>query len=219
MFDPYHKWLAIPKGQRPPTCYQLLGVAPDEDDAEVIEEAAIRQTSHVRTYQTGPHTKECTDLLNEIARARTTLLSPTKRKEYDARLDLMTEERGHQQTAPLANSVAAVAPLARPLEDTPFFVSPLGQQPLVFEPTGELQWPSSARRDRRLQATLWLLCYTALLFLGGAMAFWLASSSANSSPGRGGVPAQPVPHRKDVANGQHRAADATAGRNDVWGAR
>ncbi len=47
MFDPYHKWLAIPKDQRPPTHYQLLGVSPTETDVEVIDEAALRQMAHV----------------------------------------------------------------------------------------------------------------------------------------------------------------------------
>jgi hypothetical protein len=85
-FDPYHRWLAIPPGQRPPTFYQLLGVAPTEDDAEVIEEAALRQASHVRTYKTGPHAEQCTAILNEIGQARATLLNPDRRREYDARL-------------------------------------------------------------------------------------------------------------------------------------
>ncbi len=86
MFDPYHKWLGIPEDQRPPTCYQLLGVCPSEADAEVIEEMALRQTAHVRTYQTGPHAADCTRLLNEIARARAVLLNPARRRAYDARL-------------------------------------------------------------------------------------------------------------------------------------
>jgi WD40 repeat protein len=84
MFDPYHKWLAIPPDLRPPTHYQLLGVSPQEQDPEVIQEAALRQTSHVRMYQIGTHAAECTRLLNEIAQARTTLLNPAKRKEYDS---------------------------------------------------------------------------------------------------------------------------------------
>jgi hypothetical protein len=86
MFDPYHRWLAIPKGKRPPNYYQLLGVDSDEADAEVIAEAALRQASHVRTYQTGPHAERCTALLNEIAQARATLLHPDRRREYDARI-------------------------------------------------------------------------------------------------------------------------------------
>jgi hypothetical protein len=83
VFDPYHKWLGIPPGQRPPTYYQLLGISPTERDAEVIEEAAIRQTAHVRTYQIGPHSADCTRILNEIAQASETLLNPARRREYD----------------------------------------------------------------------------------------------------------------------------------------
>ena len=52
MFDPYHKWLGIPKDQRPPTHYQLLGISPTEQDREVIEEAAIK--SQVDAGLSGP---------------------------------------------------------------------------------------------------------------------------------------------------------------------
>ncbi len=86
MFDPYHKWLGIPQEHRPPTYYQLLGIAAAEKDVEVIEEAAIRQTTHVRAYQIGAHAAECTRILNEIAQARQVLLNPAKRKEYDQSL-------------------------------------------------------------------------------------------------------------------------------------
>src|SRR5262245_5894942 len=111
MFDPYHQWLAIPRDQRPPTYYQLLGVAPDEGDAEVIAEAALRQTSHVRTYQAGPHAQRCIELLNEIARAKTTLLDPAKRKEYDATLTRKP---------------------ATPAPETPDEESPVGPDPWVI---------------------------------------------------------------------------------------
>jgi hypothetical protein len=86
MFDPYRKWLDLPHGQRPPTHYLLLGVAPGEADPEIIKEAALRQTSRVRVYQTGPHAELCTRLLNEIAQARAVLLNPKLREDYDARL-------------------------------------------------------------------------------------------------------------------------------------
>ena len=43
MFDPYRRWLAIPDDQRPPTYYQLLGISEDEDDFEVIDEAALKK--------------------------------------------------------------------------------------------------------------------------------------------------------------------------------
>src|SRR5262249_39474004 len=85
-FDPYHKWLAIPKGQRPPTLYQLLGLSQGESDPEVIEEAAIRQPPHVRAYQIGPYAETCTKILNEIAQARQILTNPQKRQVYDQKL-------------------------------------------------------------------------------------------------------------------------------------
>src|SRR5438105_3351341 len=103
MFDPYHKWLGIPKDQRPPTFYQLLGIAPGESDTEVIEEAAIRQTTHLRAYQAGAHAAECTRLLNEVSQARTTLLNPGKRREYDAKL---------ASQAPRQDSIRARVPVA-----------------------------------------------------------------------------------------------------------
>jgi len=85
-FDPYHKWLGISKAQRPPTHYQLLGLSQGESDVEVIDEAAIRQSTHLRAYQVGPHSDVCTRILNEIARARQVLANPRKRQEYDRKL-------------------------------------------------------------------------------------------------------------------------------------
>ena len=82
-FDPYHKWLGIPKHLRPPTHYQILGIAAGESDREVIEEAAIRQTTHVRGYQVGPNAEVCARILGEIARAREVLGNPQKKKAYD----------------------------------------------------------------------------------------------------------------------------------------
>lgn len=107
-FDPYHKWLGIPKTMRPPTHYQILGLTFGESDVEVIEEAAIRQSTHLRTYQIGPHAELCTKLLNEVGRARQVLLNPVKREEYNRRL----------------TSSAAPAPLAAP-------TMPVAQAPSV----------------------------------------------------------------------------------------
>lgn len=86
MFDPYRKWLGIPEDQRPPNHYQLLGIAPDEQDAEVIEAAVVRQSAFVRNFQSGKYGAEATRLLTEIAAARICLLDPGKRAAYDAEL-------------------------------------------------------------------------------------------------------------------------------------
>jgi hypothetical protein len=86
MFDPYHEWLDIPPQKQPPSHYQILGIAVGENSPEAIKEAALRQTTRVRVYQTGPQAALCTRILNEIAQARTTLQNPKTRQEYDARL-------------------------------------------------------------------------------------------------------------------------------------
>lgn len=86
MFDAYRKWLGIPAGQRPPTHYQLLGIAPDEQDCDVINAAVVRQSAFVRNFQTGEHGADAARLLNEIAAAKICLLDAAKRAQYDARL-------------------------------------------------------------------------------------------------------------------------------------
>ena len=54
-FDPYHRWLGISPDHRPPNHYHLLGIPLFESDADVIEAAADRQMTHVRSYQHGKH--------------------------------------------------------------------------------------------------------------------------------------------------------------------
>src|SRR5713226_1990989 len=132
MFDPYHKWLGIRKELQPPTLYQLLGISPDEKDPEVIEEAAIRQTTHVRTYQIGPHAAACTRLLNEIAQARLTLLNPAKRQAYDAGLQ--------------AASAPMEAPSFWPSEDAP---SSPGQEEGELPPISTLPISGAPRNKRK----------------------------------------------------------------------
>lgn len=82
-FDPYHRWLGIPATEQPPNYYRLLGLVELESDEEVIQDAADRQTSHIKRYATGPHRDIANDMLNELATAHLTLLDPVARKEYD----------------------------------------------------------------------------------------------------------------------------------------
>jgi hypothetical protein len=158
VFDPYHRWLAIPRGQRPPTWYQLLGVDPDETDPEVIAEAALRQTNHVRSYQTGPHAEECTALLNEIAQARATLTHSERRKEYDAGLKRQRHHRADvPQSAPVARRRSTPRPRAAP--------GPFDAQPdAAAGPSPEASFADPLA-----------LAYYALLLLGGLLAFWLGT--------------------------------------------
>ena len=82
-FDPYHRWLGIPASEQPANHYRLLGIALFEADADVIESAAIRQTTHVRLHALGSHGDTTQTVLNEIAEAKITLLNPEKKKQYD----------------------------------------------------------------------------------------------------------------------------------------
>jgi hypothetical protein len=87
MFDPYSRWLRLPPGQRSITHYQLLGISPEEQNAQVIEEAALRLAARIRSYQLR-YPQESTRLLTEISQALDTLLDSCKRQGYDAALGL-----------------------------------------------------------------------------------------------------------------------------------
>jgi hypothetical protein len=115
MFDPYHDWLDIPPEQQPPSHYQILGIAPDEVNPEAIKEAALRQTTRVRVYQTGPQSALCTRILNEIAQARAILQNPKTREEYDARRAASSAPppSAPRPTAPPPTNAAAI-PWPRP---------------------------------------------------------------------------------------------------------
>ena len=86
VFDPYYQWLGVRDPRRPPDHYRLLGVARFEDDPEVVQNAADRQMAHVRTFQTGRHSAESQQLLNELAAAKLCLLNAQKKAAYDALL-------------------------------------------------------------------------------------------------------------------------------------
>lgn len=85
-FDPYYQWLGIPPEQQPADHYRLLGIKPFEDNPDVIETAADRQTVHLRTFQIGPQSDLSQQLLSEVAAARGCLLDPARKKTYDEQL-------------------------------------------------------------------------------------------------------------------------------------
>ncbi len=77
-FNPYHKWLGIPKDVGRPTDGQILGVSDQEDDPDVIAAAAVRQSAYVRNFQTGKHAADATRILGEIEEAKIVLLRATQ---------------------------------------------------------------------------------------------------------------------------------------------
>lgn len=87
IFDPYHQWLSIPRAEQPANYYRLLGVSLFESDPDVIESAAQRQITHIRSYALGQHAELSQSILNELANARATLLDPSAKVKYDASLN------------------------------------------------------------------------------------------------------------------------------------
>jgi hypothetical protein len=85
-FDPYHQWLGIPVTARPISKYRLLAIEDFESDKGVISAAAEQRTIYLRTMQSGEHAVLVAELLNEVSRARVTLLNAVQKAEYDEEL-------------------------------------------------------------------------------------------------------------------------------------
>jgi hypothetical protein len=92
-FDPYETWLGIPADRRPPTYYNLLGLAPDESDPAAIDQAALRRIGRVRQHQIGPHNDVAQDVLAELSRARLIMMDAERRAQYDAELQIRATSR------------------------------------------------------------------------------------------------------------------------------
>src|SRR4051812_17623992 len=110
-FDPYRKWLGIPPKDQPPNHYRLLGIAHFEDDLDVIEGAATRQISHVRTFQSGKHSALSQKILNELTAAKLCLLQRDKKGLYDEQLRARLAAEGK-----LSSGNLLVSPADQPFE-------------------------------------------------------------------------------------------------------
>ncbi len=119
-FDPYHKWLGIREGVKPPNYYRLLGLELWEDDEEVIRDAAARQINHLRTFKHGRYHDYYEQLLDELLAARNTLLEPELRTEYVMQLKQeLSEAEDDEQASKKANrAVRAVASIGNAASST-----------------------------------------------------------------------------------------------------
>ena len=90
-FDPYEKWLGIPKGEQQANFYRLLGVTAFEATSEEIERNWEERMGLVKRRSTGKRAALSQQILNELTAAKITLLAPAKRAEYD---DQLTKELG-----------------------------------------------------------------------------------------------------------------------------
>lgn len=87
-FNPYQQWLGIPDAASTPNHYRLLGLRLFEDTPSAISTAVTRAGGVLCAQLSGPYAHEARRLLQEIETARTCLLSPRAKAEYDAALRL-----------------------------------------------------------------------------------------------------------------------------------
>jgi len=106
-FDAYYQWLGIPPEEQPANHYRLLGIKVFEANADVIDMAAERQMRHVRSFQAGKHSRESQQLLNELARARVSLLNEKTKAAYDAELRQQIDQ---QESASESTNAPTPAP-------------------------------------------------------------------------------------------------------------
>jgi hypothetical protein len=154
-FDPYHRWLGIPKDEQPPHYYRLLGIRLFEKNLDVIDHAADRVSLHLRSLSLGPNGTDAQRLLNEVAAARVCLLDEMQRQRYEQLLARsLSTSAATPPAAPVAPPVAVV-PQARPspppTQQTP---QPLPSRPIPAAssrtmpapPNGILSRPSPSGR-------------------------------------------------------------------------
>ena len=153
--DPYWKWLGIPPEQQPPDHYVLLGLAPFETNRDVIENAAVRQMSHVRSFQ-GAHVTLSQQLLNELSAARLCLLDQEQKQIYDQKLRLEMPAPNASEPLPVAAQVMPGAQL--PVAEEVASVSSSARRP-----------QRSRRRRQRRHAEESRLAWTIILFLVAAL--------------------------------------------------
>jgi hypothetical protein len=101
-FDPYRKWLGIPKNRRPPSHYNILGIDLNEDDPEVIQSAADQRRNFVDNQRGLGHDRDVKELLSRIDEATITLLDPKMRRDYDRRLKLFQKRKRSRRVDPNA---------------------------------------------------------------------------------------------------------------------
>jgi hypothetical protein len=163
-FDPYHRWLGIPREEQPPDHYRLLGIQLFEGQADVIENAADRQMAFLRTFQTGPHGALSQKLLNQVAAAKICLLNPEKKAAYDALLRERLEGAA-LTAAPEVELYDFIEPAGQeaitagvPQEALPAAVSP---EPFAVPPPLPRK-----RRDPGLAAMIGILAFGLALVIG-----------------------------------------------------
>jgi formylglycine-generating enzyme required for sulfatase activity len=114
-FDPYYQWLGIPETERPISKYRLLALVDFEADRGVISAAAEQRTIYLRTLQAGEHAVLVAELLNEVSRARVTLLNADQKAAYDEELRKQQPPEPEAEPTPPIPVVQTPTPVPTPV--------------------------------------------------------------------------------------------------------
>ncbi len=101
-FDPYRAWLGVREVHRPLTAYQLLGLAPLEEDDQAIRTAAgiQRMALHAHRFEAPPEVWD--QVHSELEEAVAILLDPDRKTAYDVTLRLQEKPDTAPQGSPVA---------------------------------------------------------------------------------------------------------------------
>ena len=140
-FNPYHQWLAIPEGVQAPNHYELLGLCVGEGSAELIGSAVEQRSRCLEPFLDGVQGILARRLLNEIAAARSCLLDPHAKADYDRQLQCGKGARGGERSLPPCPAQPQLRPRSGPPPSaTPERVSPaveaLAQETVDAFPAG-----------------------------------------------------------------------------------
>jgi hypothetical protein len=172
-FDPYLHWLGIREPLRPPNHYQLLGLALFEPDPYAIAQAADRQMEYVGRFQNTGYSAYAEQVLGQLAAAKSCLLNPQTRTEYDAWLQAASLG---SVAIPAAQGGAVVGPAGFPATGSaPLAAAPLAKDlaASVFGPAGKANRPApdtelipGERSSRVIAVAIVSLVGLVLLLLG-----------------------------------------------------
>ncbi len=96
-FDPYEKWLGIPRHRRPASYYDLLGIDFEETDPKVVQRNAARRRAFLKPKLNGPRADAAREALYLLGEAVVVLTNPPARRKYDRELDVLEDRWAREE--------------------------------------------------------------------------------------------------------------------------
>ena len=214
----YTKWLGIKVQDQPPTLYRLLGVDALESDADAISYAADSRMALLRQFQIGDNAPLAEEILNELSKARVTLLNADKKSAYDARLRRWIAA----QSAPVG---AANVPTGPPVSSLPRAEAIAGPTRAVQalrassaidleSMASEFRWTNSAsfgRQKRKSNPLVWVAAAASVALVTLAIVVVNSMSGGDDSSNE----RRAEDRCREAGNAQAAAASCRAGTIDL----